>query len=244
MSTLAHHHDATAGRSKSAEPEGKLRRKPVQQRSAERVNRMLDACAALLDEVGYTKLTTTLIAQRADVAIGSVYQFFGDKRAVVRALGMRNLDVFFTRVQDRTADAGEQWGKLVDVVIDEYIGMHRNQPGFRTLHFGDIVDVHLLDESRSNNDVLADRLAALLTERFGLVMSDRARLAVTVAVETGDVLVKLAFRHDPEGDDEILTEAKTLLRDYLAKSVPWGLKSTSVLTSERGHGVAVHGQRL
>jgi len=220
VSTLAHHRETPTGRSRTGEPEGTLRRKPVQQRSAERVTRMLNACAQLLDEIGYTKLTTTLIAQRADVAIGSIYQFFGDKRAVVRALGMRHLDIFFDRVRNRIDNnPPAQWWDIVDTVIDEYIAMHRTQPGFRTLHFGDIVDVHLLDESRSNNDVLADRLGTMLGEHFQLTVTDRLRLSVMVAVETGDALVKLAFRNDPEGDERILTETKALIRDYLANSV-------------------------
>ncbi|WP_147142965.1 TetR family transcriptional regulator [Stackebrandtia albiflava] len=181
---------------------------------------MLDACAALLDEIGYTRLTTTLIAQRAEVAIGSIYQFFGDKRAVVRALGMRHLDTFFTRVEAHiAAEPPRQWWDIVDTVIDEYIEMHRTEPGFRTLHFGDIVDVHLLDDSRSNNDVLAARLAELLDEHFGLPMAPPTGLAVMVAVETGDALVKLAFRKDPDGDDEILAQAKVIIRDYLSKVV-------------------------
>lgn len=53
-----------------------LRRRPAQRRSARRVERMLDACAELLDEAGYDALSTTRIAERASVAIGSVYQFF------------------------------------------------------------------------------------------------------------------------------------------------------------------------
>ena len=64
---------------------GPLRRLPVQERSAARVERMLDVCAALVDELGYEALTTTLVAERAGVAIGSVYQFFPDKRALVQA---------------------------------------------------------------------------------------------------------------------------------------------------------------
>jgi AcrR family transcriptional regulator len=198
-----------------------LRRTPVQQRSAERVDRMLDACAALLDEHGYDKLTTTLIARRADVAIGSVYQFFGDKRAVVRALSLRHLEGFSTRVTAHIAENEPQhWWDLVGTVIDEYIDMHRTVPGFRTLHFGDAVDEHLMDESRTNNGVLAARLLELLEERFD-VTGPRARLelALTIAVEAGDALVKLAFRNNPDGDDVILTEVKTLIRDYLAQHV-------------------------
>ena len=41
-----------------------LRRVPVQGRSVARVQRMLDACASLVDEIGYEGLTTTLLAER------------------------------------------------------------------------------------------------------------------------------------------------------------------------------------
>ena len=73
-------------RTSTRRPAGPLRRMPVQGRSLARVSRMLDACAELIDEVGYDGLTTTLLAERAGVAIGSVYQFFPDKRAIVAAL--------------------------------------------------------------------------------------------------------------------------------------------------------------
>ena len=81
-----------------------LRRVPVQGRSVARVQRMLDACAELVDEVGYEGLTTTLLAERAEVAIGSVYQFFPDKRAVVQALTLRNLEAYLGRLSKRFAE--------------------------------------------------------------------------------------------------------------------------------------------
>ena len=56
----------------------------------------------------------------------------------------------------------------MDAAIDEYITMHRSVPGFRTLHFGDVVDLHLLDAERDNNAVIAERLAELLVEQFQL----------------------------------------------------------------------------
>ncbi len=67
---------------------------------------MLDACAALVDEVGYDGLSTTLLAERAGVAIGSVYQFFPDKRAIVQALTLRNLDSYVERLSTRIAEGG------------------------------------------------------------------------------------------------------------------------------------------
>lgn len=197
-----------------------LRRVPVQERSAARVQRMLDACAALVDEVGYDGLTTTTLAERAGVAIGSVYQFFPDKRAVVAALTARNLDAFLARISDRFGTANlEHWWQGVDAVIDEYIAMYRHTPGFRALRFGDIVDVHLLSADRDNNAVIVSRLRAFLTERFDLSATDSFELALAIAVETGDALIKLAFRRDPTGDPVVITEAKDMIRQYLSHHV-------------------------
>src|SRR5213592_4347702 len=99
---------------------GPLRRVPVQGRSVARVARMLDACAELVDEIGYEALTTTLLAERAGVAIGSVYQFFPDKRALVQALTMRHLETYLARVTARLDGAPlSHWWEAVDAAIDE-----------------------------------------------------------------------------------------------------------------------------
>ncbi len=199
---------------------GPLRRVPVQGRSVARVQRMLDACAYLVDEIGYEGLTTTLLAERAEVAIGSVYQFFPDKRAIVQALALRNMDAYLQRLADRFAnEVFAYWWDGVDAAIDEYIAMHRAVPGFRTLHFGDVVDVHLLDEEQDNNAVIADRLADLLVERFMLGDPDRLKFALQIAVEASDALIKLAFRRAQHGDEAVLTEAKALIREYLHRHV-------------------------
>ena len=198
---------------------GPLRRVPVQGRSVARVNRMLDACAQLVDEVGYDGLTTTLLAERAGVAIGSVYQFFPDKRAIVQALTLRNLEAYLQRLSARLQqEKSTHWWGAVDAAIDEYIAMHRTTPGFRTLHFGDVVDVHLLDDERDNNAVIAARIAALLHERYELT-GERIEFALGIAVEAADALIKMAFRRAPNGDLAVLDEARSLIKEYLHKHV-------------------------
>ncbi|MFC0865233.1 TetR family transcriptional regulator [Sphaerimonospora cavernae] len=197
-----------------------LRRRPSQRRSARRVERMLDACAELLDEVGYEALTTTRVAERAGVAVGSVYQFFPDKRALSDALTRRNVEMFVARVGRRFINedyAG--WWDAVDAIIDEYVEMHRDVPGFRSLHFGDVFDLNLLDSVADNNTVIAGRLRALLLAEFGLVDSEELDRAILVAVEAGDAVLKLAFRHDPDGAPEIVAEAKQLVRGYLSRQL-------------------------
>jgi AcrR family transcriptional regulator len=198
-----------------------LRRIPVQGRSVARVQRMLDACAHLVDQVGYEALTTTLLAERAGVAIGSVYQFFPDKRAIVQALALRNVESYLARLSARLEAVDfDHWWDVVDAAIDEYIAMHREVPGFRTLHFGDVVDVHLLDAERDNNAFIAEQLAGLLVDHFGAAAGPRLDFALAIAVEVGDALIKMAFRRNPEeGDAEVLTEAKALIREYLQRHV-------------------------
>lgn len=197
-----------------------LRRVPVQGRSVARVQRMLDACAELVDEVGYEGLTTTLLAERAGVAIGSVYQFFPDKRAVVQALTLRNVEAYLARLAERIP-AGElsDWWDGVDAAIEEYIELHRTVPGFRTLHFGDVVDVHLIDAERDNNQVIADHLADLLIRYHAVIDRPKLRFALMIAVEAADALIKLGFRRQPDGDDAVLTESKALVREYLHRHV-------------------------
>jgi AcrR family transcriptional regulator len=193
---------------------------PVQGRSLARVNRMLDACAELVDEVGYDGLTTTLLAERAGVAIGSVYQFFPDKRAIVQQLTLRNVDTYVERLTGRIADGDlANWWDAVDAAIDEYIDMHRTVPGFRTLHFGDVVDRHLLDDERDNDTVIAEQLVRVLVSGFGLADEPNLSFSLTIAVEIADSLIKLAFRLRPDGDEAVLVEAKDIIRDYLYRKV-------------------------
>ncbi|MGH3436979.1 MAG: TetR family transcriptional regulator [Sciscionella sp.] len=187
----------------------------MQQRSVERLERMLDACARLIDEIGYDGVTTTLIAERAGVAVGSLYQFFPDKRAVVQALTQRNLRHFIDAVSERLSTVDPQnWWDAVDTVFDIYLRMHRELPGFRQVHFGDVVDPLLMDGAKENDTVIAESLATALRERFGMP-SEQIDLPIAVAVRAGDAVLRLAFRTELNGDPTLVAEAKELVRGYL-----------------------------
>nr|WP_233157844.1 TetR/AcrR family transcriptional regulator [Actinokineospora bangkokensis] len=193
-----------------------LRRQPVQQRSAKRVERMLEACAELVGELGYDGVTTTLIAERAGVAVGSLYQFFPDKRAVVQALTQRNLDRFMTEIARRLdAQAPAHWFDGADLVFDIYVQMYREVPGFSRIRFGDVVDLRLIDGERDNNTVIADGMATLLAERFG-VPFDEIRMPVAVANEIADSILNLAFRRALFPEEQVIAEAKAVVREYLS----------------------------
>ncbi|MER7918954.1 MULTISPECIES: TetR/AcrR family transcriptional regulator [unclassified Streptomyces] len=193
-----------------------LRRAPVQRRSAERLTRILDACAELLDEVGYDALSTRAVAVRAGVPIGSVYRFFGNKRQMADALAQRNLELYTAQVTGRLerAAAGD-WRAAMDAVLDEYLAMKRTAPGFSLVDFGNQIPVGA--RQAEPNSRIADRLSELLAGYIGRTPDEELRRAFLVAVESADTLVQLAFRLDPEGDEAIIRETRELLRAYLAR---------------------------
>jgi AcrR family transcriptional regulator len=206
---------------------GALRRKPAQRRSQERVERMLDECALVLDEVGYEGLTTKEVARRAGVPIGTFYQFFTDKQGLVRALALRNLGAFLDRVAARVAaEPLSEWQDAVDLGIDEFVQMKRATPGFGVVDFGEVLAApggpplpgtqRMLDEALENNVVVADRLRALTIELLGVSPDDALARAFLVAVEAADAVLKLAFRIHPEGDPDLIAECKRLVRRYLS----------------------------
>lgn len=66
-----------------------MRRQPKQARSRERVNRILDVAEEMFIAEGCNTVTTNAIAAKAEIPIGSLYQFFPDKAAILQALAAR-----------------------------------------------------------------------------------------------------------------------------------------------------------
>ena len=67
-----------------------MRKRPRQQRSSFTVEVILEATTQLLDTAG-AELTTNCIAEKAGVSVGSIYQYFGDKQAIVDEVAARHL---------------------------------------------------------------------------------------------------------------------------------------------------------
>jgi AcrR family transcriptional regulator len=69
-----------------------LRRQPSQKRGKDRVEKILEAAAAVFDEVGYEAATTHQIAAKAGTAVGSLYQFFPDKASIFNTMELRHTE--------------------------------------------------------------------------------------------------------------------------------------------------------
>src|SRR5262249_11788328 len=152
-----------------------MRRAPIQRRSTERVELMLDVCAILLDQVGYEALTTKAIAEKAGISIGSVYQYFPDKKSMVQALAARYLEEFLQRLDQAVAGAPlRQWRQLVTAMLRVYADMLDVTPGFRAIRIGPAHDPYLRQPDEDNPLVIASAIRELLRGKADLPEGPRA----------------------------------------------------------------------
>src|SRR5215218_5081008 len=179
------------------------RRVPQQARSRALMQRVLDAGEELLASEGVEALTTTRIAAEADVAVGSLYQYFPDKAAIVDALAARYLEEFEALMGELAERAGrEGWAAddMVDRLIDAYADRYRREPGYRALWFGRHLSEELREADRRNKVALAEGVRRILVDS-GLVKDVAGvRVACRAAVLCADALLVEAFQEDAHGE--------------------------------------------
>jgi AcrR family transcriptional regulator len=94
------------------------RKSPVQARSAASVEAILEATIQVLLHEGKERLTTTRVASRAGVSVGTLYQYFPNKSALLQAALKRHLDEI-TGAVERVCR--EQKGKTLAVMVTSLI---------------------------------------------------------------------------------------------------------------------------
>lgn len=104
------------------------RRKPSQVRAELTRERILTAAAHVFTEYGYAAGTTNRIAERARISIGSLYQYFPNKDAILAELAVRHLDRgTWTRADQFDLSAGSLEAAVRTLVRDA-IDNHRDDP--------------------------------------------------------------------------------------------------------------------
>jgi len=197
-----------------------IRNEPVQARSTARLAALLDAAAHVVDEIGYERLTTAMVAERAGASIGTVYRYFPDRIAVLQSLAARNAERTGDRAISELADRSHSdWSEALTASYRVIVDAFRHEPGFSALRYGDVLDLRPfvgIPALRS----LADRMAAVLVERFGMSDGPEARLAFQSALTLTDAIAADAFQRDPNGDLAVLGHAGIAARALLAEYFP------------------------
>ena len=91
----------------------KPRKQPVQARSETTVLAIHEASIQVLLAIGYRKLTTTRVADRAGVSVGTLYQYFPNRQALIRAVLERYLAEMSASIQ---ADCQKLRGRSLDEI--------------------------------------------------------------------------------------------------------------------------------
>lgn len=116
-----------------------FRRKPKQRRALQTYGAVLDAAVRVLEREGSHALNTNRIAEVAGVSIGSVYQYFPDKRAIFAALHQRHIDEI-DRIIGKTLmkNATSPLPTLIHALIDAMVDAHTPHPELYELMFNEV----------------------------------------------------------------------------------------------------------
>lgn len=146
-------------------------RVPQQKRSRDRVDAILEAARELIGETGSAGLKIQEIAERADVTVGSMYQYFPNKAAILRALAKQYFEQFHGLLQAALTERPsnlEGGIATMHALFDEFFEVNRRDPVLRDIWLSISADKSMRDidiESAGRNaTLLFDSLKHLFPE--------------------------------------------------------------------------------
>ncbi len=193
------------------------RKKPQQDRSVQRVEQILSAARLLIGRHGMQGLKMTEIAAEAGVPIGSLYQYFPERTAIVKALFDRTAEAVQEKIRNSFHAVGslEEAVDTISAVTDWYYRQFRENPADFEILIATETDRDLIklnvEDSRQVGELFYNSIRHLLPEDFPVDMSARSFLmshligsAIRLAVVTGE----------PDGS-KLLSDWKALVREML-----------------------------
>lgn len=201
------------------------RKKPLQRRAQQTVAAILEAAAQVFERLGYARATTDRIAERAGVSIGSLYQYFPGKDAILVALLEAHVDESLQLVR-RLLERVPSGKGLHEVGLDELVGWfledliahHRERPRLQRLLLAETpVPDKALAHLQKSEDEIASLVAALL-ENHPEVRVENTALAAWMLVHVTENLVHEYVVHPPPGpvsEEVFVAETTRLIRAWL-----------------------------
>ena len=195
-----------------------VRKMPRQARAKETVEVILTAAARILTSEGFEALTTNRVAAVAGVSVGSLYQYFPNKEALVRALCERHTQGVRDRIR---ACFEETWDAPVEAVaravIQGMVEIRRHEP---KLHqellrlapaVGGLKELHAVE-----HEVEALLTRFIESRGVGLKVSDPA-MAAFIICHAVQAAVHGAVLEKPEWlkQDRFVDETTALVTGYL-----------------------------
>lgn len=175
-----------------------MKKRPIQDRSKATVAAILEATAQLLQETTPDTLTTAEISERAGVSVGSIYQYFETKEALIAALAHDTVAQVNTSVRDMLMQARPDDLKAVLApIIDTLLENYHEQParmGFLISHLVSRGEIEAVEQP-------LQQLEAWLTDFLvstGTVHENVAEVRVRIVVQGVASVLRNTLRHRPE----------------------------------------------
>lgn len=182
-----------------------MRKQPRQARSRATIEAILQAAAHILGERGWEGLTTNTVAELAGVSIGSLYQYFPHKLALVEAVRRRHFDDVLAILR-AAADERLSRSRRIEALVDGMIEVHSRDPAAHRV---------LLEETPRAKEAgtLHDRFAAALHRRYEAIFRVNTRGAFTAHPRTAARVLAAAVAgvvHDAAGQGTLRSESLRL----------------------------------
>ncbi len=190
------------------------RRTPKQERSRERVEAIVAATKRLVGERGNDAVSVREIASEAGVPIGSVYQYFPDKNAILRTLITGFLETIETELGRvlGPVETVDDLAHAVDDVVDTVVKLFKKEPAMGTIWSSVAANTVLRELDWSD----ARRMAQFLSVFFRKVLPDadpdRIFDACLYAAHTTPMTVRTANLAPKKDGQRLIRELKTLLK--------------------------------
>lgn len=200
--------------------EHRPRKSPSQARSRATVDAILTAAARVFVSLGYAGATTNHIAARAGVSVGSLYEYFPNKDAMLVALLERHVgeaEAILERTAAAVAESRLDLRGAVSCFVDAMVALHARDPALHRLLFE---EAPLPARVRRRIGGLEDRVVAFV-EAF-LAGQPRFRrpdaaLAARVAVQTIEALTHTLVLREKDADIAArAAEITTMVVGYLS----------------------------
>lgn len=201
-------------------PEAALshQRSLAQQRSRDRLERILSAASKLIAEKGSDLVKMSEVAELAEISIGSLYQYFPDKRAIIRTLAERYAAASRTCIEQALADVRD----LADLraafasLVDQYYAIFLAEPVMRDIWSGMQADKELmaieLAESRANGALLA----AVIRRVHPGADPEKAAASAFLVWQLGEATMRLAISLPRQEGDAIVEAYKRMMLREIA----------------------------
>jgi AcrR family transcriptional regulator len=193
------------------------RKSPVQARSAASVEAILKATIQVLLKIGKDRLTTTRVAARAGVSVGTLYQYFPNKSALLRAVLQRHMDEIGSAMETACREqTGSSLEKMATALVTSFLAAKMKDAKASVALYAVSSDVDGARISREMSQKANRAIVAMLATAKDELKTDPQLVASMMHATLAGVSRRLLESPSPESDYEKLrAELVFLVRTYL-----------------------------